>query len=80
MIRKPIQAAGLSFEVHSKTGIGLDVLLAEHAASAPGVLPLLSFTLDELYSRDVIRDGGQAFTYTTYEALGGLRRRNYNTR
>src|SRR5262249_36324801 len=32
IIRKPSQAAGLSFESHSETGIGLDAVLAERAA------------------------------------------------
>jgi len=72
MIRKPVQAAGLSFETHPRTNIGLDALLAEHAASAPGVLPLLSFTLDELYSRDVTQHGGTVLTHASYESLGGL--------
>jgi len=72
MIRKPAQAAGLGFEVHAETGLGLDGVLAEHAASEPGVLPLLSFTLDALYAKDIIKDGGRLLTFTTYEALGGL--------
>ena len=72
MIRKPAQAAGLSFESHPETGIGLDAVLAERAAAEPGVLPLLSFTLDELYRRDVIASHGRVLTYATYEALGGL--------
>jgi hypothetical protein len=72
MIRKPAQTAGLSFEIHPQTSIALDALLGEHAASAPGVLPLLSFTLDELYSRDVTQHGGTVLTYATYESLGGL--------
>ena len=72
MIRKPAQAAGLSFESHPETGIGLDAVLAEHAAAEPGVLPLLSFTLDELYRRDVTTGHGRVLTYATYEALGGL--------
>jgi hypothetical protein len=48
MIRKPAQAAGFSFVVHAQTGLGLDAVLAQDAAAAPGALPLLSFTLDEL--------------------------------
>jgi tetratricopeptide (TPR) repeat protein len=72
MIRKPAQAAGLSFETHATTGLGLDAVLAEHAAAAPGVLPLLSFTLDALYAEDVGKRGGSVLTFATYEALGGL--------
>jgi len=72
MIRKPAQAAGLGFEVHGETGLGLDSVLAEHAANEPGVLPLLSFTLDGLYAKDVVKDGGRVLTFATYESLGGL--------
>ncbi len=38
MIRKPAQAAGLTFEEHPHSGLGLDAVLAEHAAAAPGRL------------------------------------------
>ena len=71
MIRKPTEAAGLTFEADPETQIGLDAVLAEHAASAPGALPLLSFTLDELH-KDAKARGSVALTYTAYEALGGL--------
>jgi tetratricopeptide (TPR) repeat protein len=71
MIRKPAQASGLTFEEHPQTGLGLDVVLAEHAAAAPGALPLLSFTLDELY-KDAKARGASVLTHTSYEALGGL--------
>ena len=71
MIRKPAQAAGLSFEMHSETGLGLDAVLAEDAAAAPGALPLLSFTLDELYKNAKAR-GATVLTYASYEALGGI--------
>ena len=72
MIRKPAQAAGLSFETHQVSGLGLDSVLAEHAAAEPGVLPLLSFTLDALYAEDVTKRGGHILTFATYESLGGL--------
>ena len=71
VIRRPVQAAGLSFELHPETGLGLDAMLAEQAAIAPGVLPLLSFTLDELY-KDLRQRGTAVFTYSNYQALGGL--------
>lgn len=71
MIGKPAQAASLSFELHVETGLGLDSVLAEHAANASGVLPLLSFTLDELYN-ELKRHGGRVLTYASYEALGRL--------
>jgi tetratricopeptide (TPR) repeat protein len=72
IIRKPAQAAGLGFETHAETGLGLDAVLAEHAASEPGVLPLLSFTLDALYGKDIVANGGRLLTFATYQALGGL--------
>ena len=72
MIRKPALAAGLRFQIHPETGLGLDTVLAERAANAPGVLPLLSFTLDELYTEDVQKLGGNQLTFRQYDALGGL--------
>ena len=71
VIRKPAQAAGLSFETHPATGIDLDAVLAEHAAAAPGALPLLSFTLDELY-KEAKKSGTALLTHENYERLGGL--------
>jgi WD40 repeat protein len=71
MIRRPAQAAGLSFEAHAASGLPLDAVLAEHAAAAPGALPLLSFTLDELY-RNAKARGSSVLTHASYEALGGL--------
>jgi WD40 repeat protein len=72
MIRKPVQAAGLTFEIHSESGLGLDAVLAEHAAGAPGVLPLLSFALDELYN-DAKTRGETVLTHASYEVLGGIK-------
>jgi WD40 repeat protein len=71
MIRKPAQAAGLTFELHPQAGIGLDAVLAQDAAAAPGALPLLSFTLDELYKTAKAR-GEDELTHASYGALGGL--------
>jgi WD40 repeat protein len=61
----------LSFEVHRQTGLGLDAVLAQDAAAAPGALPLLSFTLDELYKHTKSR-GEAVLTHASYEGLGGL--------
>lgn len=71
MISMPAQAAGLSFEAHPESGIRLDRILADDAAAAPGALPLLSFTLDELYKNANGR-GEAVLTHASYEALGGL--------
>jgi len=72
MILKPAQAAGLSFETSAQSGLGLNAILANDAAAAPGVLPLLSFTLDALYREDVTSRHGKVLTFATYEALGKL--------
>jgi WD domain, G-beta repeat len=71
MIRRPAQAAGLSFEAQPTSGLSLDAVLAEDAAAAPGALPLLSFTLDELY-RSAKARGPTVLTHASYDALGGL--------
>jgi WD40 repeat protein len=71
MIRRPAEASGLSFEEHPETGVRLDALLSEHATAQPGVLPLLSFALDELY-KDMKARGSTKLTYASYEALGEL--------
>jgi WD40 repeat protein len=72
MIRNPALMAGLSFGVHGRTHLGLDAVLAQDAASEPGVLPLLSFTLEALYAEDVQKSGGHVLSHATYENLGGL--------
>ena len=73
MIRRPAAAAGLSFEDHSETRIGLDAVIAEEASRDPGSLPLVSFVLDALYKADVEKARGGVLTYDTYEALGGIK-------
>jgi WD40 repeat protein len=73
MIRRPAQAAGLTFETHSQTHLTLDAVIAAEATAEPGVLPLLSFTLDALYAKDITEKQGNELTYATYESLGGLK-------
>ncbi len=73
MIRRPAAAAGLSFEDHAGTRIGLDAVIAEEASRDPGSLPLVSFVLDALYKSDVEKGKGGVLTYDTYEALGGIK-------
>jgi ABC-type arginine transport system ATPase subunit len=50
MIRRPARLAGLSFEEREATGARLDDTLRDAAAQNPEALPLLQFTLEELYS------------------------------
>jgi tetratricopeptide (TPR) repeat protein len=73
MIRRPAETAGLSFEIDPRTEIRLDAALAEEAAREPGALPLLSFLLDALYSKDVEADRSSMLTYASMHALGGLK-------
>jgi len=66
MIRLPAEAAGIAFEVDPHSGIGLDQELRSAAASNPYSLPLLEFTLDELYRRDIVARRGKALRIATY--------------
>ena len=69
IIRKPSAAAGLEFETHVDSGLGLDLVLTEDASAAPGALPLLSFVLDKLFETR----SGHILTFASYEVLGGLK-------
>ena len=69
MIRNPARAAGLRFEVNPETGERLDDVLHEAAARDPEALPLLSFTLDELFQQ---RTENGVLTFAAYERLGGM--------
>lgn len=69
IIRGPAAAAGVTFEQASHTSIHLDEILHVEAAAQPEVLPLLEFTLDELYTR---RTPGGVLTYAAYTSLGGV--------
>jgi tetratricopeptide (TPR) repeat protein len=70
MVRLPAQLAGLEFEEHAEDG-SLDEVLLEAASGDPGALPLLQFTLDEIYQRGDAATTGR-LTFATYHALGGL--------
>jgi WD40 repeat protein len=69
MIRQPASAAGLAFDEDTETGRRLDEALHESAFKNPYALPLLEFTLDELYR---LRAGGRQLTWSAYRELGGL--------
>jgi WD40 repeat protein len=68
MIRLPARAAGLNFEVN-EDGIGLDAVLREAASAHPNILPLLSFTMQELYARRVEEN---TLCFSAYDKLGGI--------
>jgi tetratricopeptide (TPR) repeat protein len=69
MIRQPAQAAGLYFEEDTSTNERLDDILRDAAAKNPGALPLLEFTLEELYKQ---RTDNGMLTYQAYKKLGGV--------
>ena len=69
IIRLPARASGLTFEVDSSSGRSLVHLLAEETRTSASALPLLEFTLSELYER---RDG-KKLTLASYDGLGGVR-------
>lgn len=69
MIRLPAQAAGLEFEENPATGGRLDDVLRDQACANPDMLPLLEFTLEELYQR---RSPDGRLTFTAYAEIGGV--------
>jgi hypothetical protein len=69
LIREPAAAGGLRFETDAVTG-PLDDLLRDEAVQDPSVLPLLEFTLDELYER---RTPQGKLTFAAYQELGGVK-------
>ena len=79
IIRRPAEAAGLSFEFlergaeNAQAGISLDQTILEEVVREPGALPLLSYLLDQLYRFDVLDAHGSTLTYASYERLRGLK-------
>lgn len=69
IIREPAREAGLHFERDRERDLGLDDELSQAAADAPSALPLLEFTLDQLWQR---RTDAGALTFKAYRQLGGL--------
>jgi len=69
MIRMPAAAAGLRFEQLADTGERLDERLRDVMLDRPAALPLLQFTLEELYQR---RTADGVLTFAAYEEIGGL--------
>jgi tetratricopeptide (TPR) repeat protein len=69
MIRLPTRAAGLHFEEDPASNERLDDMLRDAAAERPEILPLLQFTLEELYQR---RTEEGMLTLAAYKELGGV--------
>ncbi|GGD74927.1 nSTAND1 domain-containing NTPase [Lacimicrobium alkaliphilum] len=68
MIRLPAIAAKLEWDIDSTTGMPLDDLLVLEATSQPDALPLLQYTLQELYEQ---RTDNQ-LQASVYRELGGI--------
>lgn len=72
MIHRPAVAAGLEFEENLLTGERLEDILLQAALRATDALPMLEFTLDELYKdRDQGNNRLLLRTYTEMEGLEG---------
>jgi hypothetical protein len=69
MIRLPARAAGLHYESEKDTGLKLDDVLLEEAWKSPESLPLLEFTLDELFKG---RSADNVLTWKAYRDIGGM--------
>ncbi len=69
MIRQPAAIAGLAFEENTSSGENLDELLRDAALEDPTALPLLSYTLEQLYEQ---RTPEGLLTLDAYRKLGGL--------
>jgi tetratricopeptide (TPR) repeat protein len=69
MIRQPAQIAGLHFEQEVDTNENLDDVLRDAAVQNPNALPLLEFTLEELYKQ---RTEEGLLTFSAYNELGGV--------
>lgn len=69
MIRLPAQMAGLSFGVDLNSNEHLDDLLCDGVANNPDALPLLQYTLQQLYLQ---RSPARELTLEAYRALGGI--------
>jgi DNA-binding winged helix-turn-helix (wHTH) protein/tetratricopeptide (TPR) repeat protein len=68
MIRSPAKVAGLTWSADPVTAIRLDEILCDEAASNPDSLPMLQYTLQELY----LKRENKQLTYEVYHQLGGI--------
>ena len=68
MIQLPAQKAGLKWETESKTLARLDETIANDISIHGDALPLLQYTLSELYEKKQ----GELLTFEAYQTLGGI--------
>lgn len=70
IIIEPARLAGLRFERDERTSRTLDEVILQDASRDSAALPLLQYTLSELYGRR--NDGSRTLTFAAYEQLGGV--------
>ncbi len=68
MIRLPSVAAGLKWEEDTESGAALDDIILTDAATQPDCLPLLQYTLQELY----LQRKDNILLQEAYKELGGI--------
>lgn len=69
MIRSPAAVADLRFGTDPDNDARLDDMLCDGVADNPDALPLLQYTLEQLYQQ---RSPGRELTIAAYRALGGI--------
>lgn len=69
IIRLPAVAANLTFGIDLRTQTRLDDVLCEHAVASPDALPLLQYTLQELYLQ---RTPAGELSFEAFHRLGGI--------
>lgn len=69
MIRLPAHAASLSFAIDPASQERLDDVLCRSGAASPDCLPLLQYTLQELYR---LRSAQDELTFEAFRGLGGV--------
>lgn len=69
MIRSPAAIAELRFGIDLDNNTRLDDMLCDGVADNPDALPLLQYTLEQLYQQ---RSPGRELTIAAYRALGGI--------
>ena len=68
IVRKPVQAAGLMYEVGPQNNVSLDTYLINKAQSTQVSLPILQYTLWELFKNK----NNNTLTYSVYKNNGGM--------
>jgi hypothetical protein len=71
IVRGPAMAADLIYEVDGKTGERLDERILNDTGR-PDLLPLLEFTLNQLFETAKVSEHQNRLTFAAYQELGGI--------